>query len=233
MARVRVSVSVPEKVATCLRSTANASAVVAEAVSRYRVEQLEQELTAAYAADRTEAAALNDEWEATSAEVGRWWIGWHAAPSFSSTSTPPWVVRYARLGRRSLSPTMASVGTMPSFRSCPSRPCPTARCVPTRHASSRRRAASTHHPARSPTRSARSPGSGSPPGSELRRQRRWAPSILHWRSNSGCPQLTRIEASAAWQHPPCRVHDGLQVRAPREIRGERVADHGRLERTTC
>ena len=71
MGRVRVTVSVPEELATYLRSTPNASAVVAEAVSRYRVEQLEQELVAAYEADRAEAAALNDEWEAAGAEVER------------------------------------------------------------------------------------------------------------------------------------------------------------------
>jgi hypothetical protein len=71
MGRVRVTVSVPEEVATYLRSTPNASAVVAEAVSRYRVEQLEQELAVAYEADRDEAAALNHEWEATDVEVER------------------------------------------------------------------------------------------------------------------------------------------------------------------
>lgn len=69
MTRVRVTVSVPAEVATYLRSAANASAVVAEAVSRYRVEQLEQELAAAYQADRDEAASLHSEWETADAEV--------------------------------------------------------------------------------------------------------------------------------------------------------------------
>jgi hypothetical protein len=69
MVRVRVTVSVPEEVAAYLRSTSNASAVVAEAVSRYRVEQLEQELAAAYEADRADATAINDEWETAGAEV--------------------------------------------------------------------------------------------------------------------------------------------------------------------
>jgi hypothetical protein len=69
MGRVRVTVSVPEEVATYLRSTPNASAIVAEAVSRYRTKQLEQELAAAYEADRAETVALNDEWKAADAEA--------------------------------------------------------------------------------------------------------------------------------------------------------------------
>jgi len=69
MARVRVTVSLPEDVATYLRAQPNASACVSEAVARYRVEQLERELASAYEADRAEAAAVNDDWKTADAEV--------------------------------------------------------------------------------------------------------------------------------------------------------------------
>jgi hypothetical protein len=69
MGRVRVTVSVPEEVATYLRLTPNASAVVAEAVRRYRVDELRRELADAYEADREEAAALHEEWAAVDPEV--------------------------------------------------------------------------------------------------------------------------------------------------------------------
>ncbi len=69
MARVRVSVSVPEEIALYLRQAPNASAVVSEAVRRYQAEQLRNELAAAYRADRAESAAFDDEWSSADARV--------------------------------------------------------------------------------------------------------------------------------------------------------------------
>jgi hypothetical protein len=68
MTRVRVTVSLPEELGTYLRRAPNASALVAEAVGRYRTEEARQELEAAYREDAEEAARINAEWEGADAE---------------------------------------------------------------------------------------------------------------------------------------------------------------------
>jgi hypothetical protein len=69
MSKVKMTVSLPEGLATYLRSTSNASSVVAEAVEIYRVRELEAELAAGYREDAEEAERLNLEWETADAEV--------------------------------------------------------------------------------------------------------------------------------------------------------------------
>lgn len=69
MPRVKLTVSLPEGIAHYLRSTSNASAVVAEAVAEYRDQELERKLEEAYREDASEAERLNREWEATDSEV--------------------------------------------------------------------------------------------------------------------------------------------------------------------
>ena len=69
MSKVKMTISVTEEVADYLRSTTNASAVVAEAVEVYRAQQLERQLEDAYREDAEEAEKLNLEWEAADAEV--------------------------------------------------------------------------------------------------------------------------------------------------------------------
>lgn len=69
MSKVKMTVSVPEEVATYLRSTPNASSVVAEAVEIYRTQELEAELAQAYREDAKENEKLNREWESTDSEV--------------------------------------------------------------------------------------------------------------------------------------------------------------------
>jgi len=69
MPRIRVSVSVPEEIALYLRKAPNASALVSESVRLYQAEQLRNELTAAYQADRAESAGLDSEWSDADARV--------------------------------------------------------------------------------------------------------------------------------------------------------------------
>ena len=69
MGKVKMTVSVPEEVATYLRSTPNASLVVAEAVEVYRTRELEAELAVAYREDADESERLSSEWEPTDAEL--------------------------------------------------------------------------------------------------------------------------------------------------------------------
>ena len=69
MGKVKMTVSVPEEVATYLRSMPNASSVVAEAVEVYRTRELEAELAAAYREDADESERLSSEWETTDAEL--------------------------------------------------------------------------------------------------------------------------------------------------------------------
>ena len=52
-----------------LRSTPNASRVVAEAVSEYRVRNLERQLEEGYKEDVEESAEINSEWERVDAGV--------------------------------------------------------------------------------------------------------------------------------------------------------------------
>lgn len=69
MSRIKLTVSLPKATAEYLRSTPNASAVVAEAVEIYRARDLQQRLEEAYRQDATDAEALNRDWETTDAEV--------------------------------------------------------------------------------------------------------------------------------------------------------------------
>ena len=67
--RTRVTISVPTHIARYLRSTANASALVCEAIGLYRARELARRLEEAYRADSAEAARINREWESADAEV--------------------------------------------------------------------------------------------------------------------------------------------------------------------
>jgi len=69
MAKPKVTVSLPEDVARYLRSTPNASAVVAEAVQEYRARQLQGELEASYRQDAEESERINRHWESADPEV--------------------------------------------------------------------------------------------------------------------------------------------------------------------
>jgi cell division protein FtsL len=68
MARVKLTVSLPEEVVIYLRSTPNMSSTIAEAVIEYQARQLEAELEQAYREDAAEAEELNREWENVDAE---------------------------------------------------------------------------------------------------------------------------------------------------------------------
>ena len=69
MSKVKITISLPESLAIYLRSTPNASSVVAEAVEIYQARQLKAQLEEAYSEDAEEAERLNQEWEAIDAEV--------------------------------------------------------------------------------------------------------------------------------------------------------------------
>lgn len=69
MSKAKLTVSLPQEVAEYLRSTPNASAVVAEAVVEYRARETEKELEAAYLQDAAESERLNRDWESVDAEV--------------------------------------------------------------------------------------------------------------------------------------------------------------------
>ena len=69
MSRTRITVSLPEELASYVRRSPNASALVAEAVARYRAELARQELEAAYREDAKETARLDAEWSGADAEV--------------------------------------------------------------------------------------------------------------------------------------------------------------------
>jgi hypothetical protein len=71
MSRTRITVSLPEELASYVRQAPNASALVAEAVERYRAEVARQDLEAAYREDAKEAAKLNAEWAAADAEPSK------------------------------------------------------------------------------------------------------------------------------------------------------------------
>ena len=64
-----MTISMPEELATYLRSTRKTSSVIAEAVEAYRARELETELEEAYLADADEAERLNREWETIDAEI--------------------------------------------------------------------------------------------------------------------------------------------------------------------
>lgn len=64
-----MTISMPAPLARYLRSTPNASAVVAEAVETYRVRELEARLEEAYRDDAAEAETLNVEWQSIDAEA--------------------------------------------------------------------------------------------------------------------------------------------------------------------
>ena len=68
MARVKLTVSLPEEVVVYLRSTPNMSSTIAEAVTEYQTRQLEAELEQAYREDAAEAEELNRDWENVDAE---------------------------------------------------------------------------------------------------------------------------------------------------------------------
>ena len=69
MPKTKLTVSLDGELVEYLRSTPNASSVVAEAVSEYRARELEQRLEAAYEEDAEESEELNREWEGVDAEV--------------------------------------------------------------------------------------------------------------------------------------------------------------------
>jgi hypothetical protein len=69
MSKMKLTVSVPEDLATYLRSKPNVSAVVAEAVEEYRVRELAEQLEAAYREDASESERLHEEWQPVDAEV--------------------------------------------------------------------------------------------------------------------------------------------------------------------
>lgn len=69
MAKTKLTVSLSDDLAEYLRSTPNASSVVAEAVAEYRARRLEQALDEAYKEDAEESEELNREWESADAEV--------------------------------------------------------------------------------------------------------------------------------------------------------------------
>ena len=69
MAKAKLTVSLSEDLVEYLRSTPNASSVVAEAVSEYRARELEQQLEEAYRKDAQESEELNREWEDVDAGV--------------------------------------------------------------------------------------------------------------------------------------------------------------------
>lgn len=69
MGRKKLTVSLPEDLADYLRSKPNASSVVAEAVAEYRVNELREELEAAYREDAEESERIHEEWAAADAEV--------------------------------------------------------------------------------------------------------------------------------------------------------------------
>ena len=68
MARVKLTVSLPEEVVDYLRSTPNMSSTIAEAVVEYQARELEAALEKAYREDAEEAEDLNREWEGVDAE---------------------------------------------------------------------------------------------------------------------------------------------------------------------
>ncbi len=67
MAKSKMTLSLKEELVSYLRSTENASSVVAEAVELYRARELEEELERAYREDAEEAEAINREWESVDA----------------------------------------------------------------------------------------------------------------------------------------------------------------------
>jgi len=69
MAKTKLTVSLSKDLAEYLRSTPNASSVVAKAVSEYRARELEQRLEEAYEEDAEESEQLNREWESVDAGV--------------------------------------------------------------------------------------------------------------------------------------------------------------------
>ena len=69
MSKIKLTVSLPEETAKYLRSTSNASAVVAEAVEIYRARDLEQRLEEDYRQGAEESEDLNRDWETTDAKV--------------------------------------------------------------------------------------------------------------------------------------------------------------------
>jgi len=68
MARVKLTVSLPEEVVDYLRTTPNMSSTIAEAVVEYRARALEAALEKAYREDADEAEELNRDWEGVDAE---------------------------------------------------------------------------------------------------------------------------------------------------------------------
>ena len=69
MPKTKLTVSLSEELVEYLRSTSNASSVVAEAVSDYKARELEQRLEDAYKEDAKESESLNLEWESVDAGV--------------------------------------------------------------------------------------------------------------------------------------------------------------------
>jgi hypothetical protein len=69
MAKTKLTVSLDQELIEYLRSTPNASGLVAEAVSEYRARELEQRLEDAYREDAGESEKLNREWQEVDAGV--------------------------------------------------------------------------------------------------------------------------------------------------------------------
>lgn len=67
--KTRLTISLEPELAEYIRSSPNASALVAEAVEDYRNRALERELEDAYREDYEESARINAEWESADAEI--------------------------------------------------------------------------------------------------------------------------------------------------------------------
>ena len=68
MSKTKLTVSLPEELASYLRTRPNISSTVAEAVTEYRARQLERELAEAYREDAREAEAMNSIWKGAEEE---------------------------------------------------------------------------------------------------------------------------------------------------------------------
>lgn len=69
MSRVKLTITLPDEVADYLRSKANMSSTIAEAVVEYRARELETELERAYREGAAEAEELDREWRGADAEL--------------------------------------------------------------------------------------------------------------------------------------------------------------------
>jgi hypothetical protein len=69
MGKVKMTISIDASIAEYLRSTAEISSTVEEAVAEYRARELAEELERAYVEDREESERIDAEWSASASEV--------------------------------------------------------------------------------------------------------------------------------------------------------------------